>query len=265
MVDTNDYVILKLQCLQAVYKAAVIGGTCLLLGMMASGSSFQIEDEADLAGLSYLAQNDDLSGKTFTINRDMDLSTKEWKTIPESFQGKIEGSHRILLSCGEIFAADTESIDNGLMIQYQKNEGEEKEGGQEGGCDHDFETVFVKEATESTDAVQAGQCRKCGELAEYESVSGTACVTFLQNAADEVRKTKSEEVILNTEIWTCFDERVIDAMKERTDVAVTIHYKYMGKKYVVTIPAGSSVDNLLDENGYCGFRYLDLLFGGKEE
>ena len=37
-----------------------------------------------------------------------------------------------------------------------------------------------------------------------------------------------------------------------------------GQKYEVTIPAGSDIVSLLDENGYVGFRYLDAVFGGKE-
>lgn len=44
----------------------------------------------------------------------------------------------------------------------------------------------------------------------------------------------------------------------------TIKYRYEGKRYTVTIPAGSDVFSLIDENGYCGFRTLDSQFGGSE-
>ena len=48
------------------------------------------------------------------------------------------------------------------------------------------------------------------------------------------------------------------------DVTVIIKYMYQGKKYEVTIPAGSDVVSLLGETGFVGFRYLDLVFGGRE-
>lgn len=74
----------------------------------------------------------------------------------------------------------------------------------------------------------------------------------------------NENVIIDTDTWISFPQSVFDALSERPDVALTVKYRYEGKRYTVTIPSGSDVASLTDENGYCGFRYLDLKFGGSE-
>ena len=93
-----------------VTKAAIAGGTCLLLSTLLSmpayaardtwmtvgnydtswydnsnTNSYELYDVADLAGLSYLANNGtSFTGKYININNDIDLSTKEWTSIPMS-------------------------------------------------------------------------------------------------------------------------------------------------------------------------------------
>ena len=88
---------------------------------------------------------------------------------------------------------------------------------------------------------------------------------FNQNAAAAIRKAQNNETItLNAGIWSSFYKNVFESLAERTDVTLTVKYKYEGKRYTVTIPSGSDVTSLPDESGYCGFRYLDAKFGGSE-
>lgn len=59
---------------------------------------------------------------------------------------------------------------------------------------------------------------------------------------------------------TIFNKPVIEALKNRQDVTTTVNFKYKGTAYTFTIPAGygsEQLDGLLDENGYCGFMYLN--------
>lgn len=56
----------------------------------------------------------------------------------------------------------------------------------------------------------------------------------------------------------------MDALLLRPDVTLVTNYRYNHVDYTVTIPAGFEADTLVDENGYCGFRYLDQLFSGNE-
>lgn len=289
-------------CKKAVSRAAVLGGTCLLLGAMwtasayasrarwldagnyetawinnpapnSQGKVFDITTAEQLAGLSYLANYGDpngtfdVTGKTFRINDNIDLSSKAWTSIPANFPGTIDGAHKLItLAKGDVFMEGSPSL-KGIEFRYIEvdtpvpgpvEEAEEVPYS----CPHVREEVMISEATPETDALGAEKCTLCGEILEYYPVPGTACASFLQSTADAIRHAKADKVIVDTELWTCLDKRITDALSERRDVSLTINYKYQGTKYTVTIPAGTDASELLDENGYCGFRYLDLLYNG---
>lgn len=72
------------------------------------------------------------------------------------------------------------------------------------------------------------------------------------------------KVVIDTKDWYCFNRTLAEKVTSMKDITVTIKYKYQGKKYEVTIPAGSDIVSLLGETGFVGFRYLDLVFGGRE-
>ena len=72
------------------------------------------------------------------------------------------------------------------------------------------------------------------------------------------------KVVIDTKDWYCFNRTMAEKVTNMKDVAVTIKYIYQGKRYEVTIPAGSDIVSLLGETGFVGFRYLDLVFGGRE-
>ena len=72
------------------------------------------------------------------------------------------------------------------------------------------------------------------------------------------------KVVIDTKDWYCFNRTLAEKVTSMKDITVTIKYKYQGKRYEVTIPAGSDVVSLLGETGFVGFRYLDLVFGGRE-
>ena len=72
------------------------------------------------------------------------------------------------------------------------------------------------------------------------------------------------KVVIDTKDWYCFNRTLAEKVTSMKDVTVTIKYMYQGKKYEVTIPAGSDVVSLLGETGFVGFRYLDTVYSGKE-
>lgn len=63
--------------------------------------------------------------------------------------------------------------------------------------------------------------------------------------------------------WISFNKKTFELLSKRSDIAITITYKYNGQTYRVTIPAGYPLMDLLDENGYCGCLYLNSLFGSE--
>lgn len=124
------------------------------------------------------------------------------------------------------------------------------------GCDHVAEYFTINDATSSDDALSAYQCIKCGAVLRYEAVPNSAYATFLADTANAILNAGQGEVTINTDIWTCFNRAVFDAIKSRPDVAVTVNYSYKGEPYVLHIPAGTNVDSLMDENGFGGFMYI---------
>lgn len=130
-------------------------------------------------------------------------------------------------------------------------------------CDHVFDYVVEKEPVENLDGILAKKCEKCGSIVEYQPIS--AISAFLRNAEKSVKSAaQGAAVTIETDRWLCFDQRVMEAIASRPDVTVTVNYRYEHRSYTVTIPAGYDVISLLNEEGFCGFRYLDLIFEGKE-
>lgn len=64
-------------------------------------------------------------------------------------------------------------------------------------------------------------------------------------------------MVITTDRWISFDERVLSAMSERADVSILILYRDHGEEHRVLLPAGADASSLGDENGFCGFRYLN--------
>lgn len=64
-----------------------------------SGNNFELSAPQQLAGLSYLVNSgNDMSGKNFVIRNNIDLTAYEWVSIPESFQGTIDGAHKVMIA-----------------------------------------------------------------------------------------------------------------------------------------------------------------------
>lgn len=134
---------------------------------------------------------------------------------------------------------------------------EEKEGsGSKQSHIHTFEYVRVQEATETQDAVIQLECY-CGEVDSVLTEAGSAAGFFIKNVIKKIENApENGTVTVDTRLWTCYNQKVMDALQKRPDVTLVTNYCYEHEDYTVTIPAGYDVETLLDENGYCGFRYL---------
>lgn len=135
---------------------------------------------------------------------------------------------------------------------------------EENSCSHQYSLQYdiSREATPDADALLAGKCVNCGEILSYEEIPNSAYVAFLQESADAIRNAAlGEQVTICTDRWISFDRRVAKALADRPDVSVKLAYRYGGENCVLEIPAGEDWISFLDENGFCGFRYLDQLFG----
>lgn len=137
-------------------------------------------------------------------------------------------------------------------------------------CDHrpghyTMNCRIVREADADNDALLAGECARCGAVLSYSYIPNSAYAAFLRETVQAVEDARDgETVMISTQRWVSFDRTVFDALERREQVAMNIRYRYMGKGYTVTIPAGAGPEEITDENGFCGFRYLDQIFGGEE-
>lgn len=124
-------------------------------------------------------------------------------------------------------------------------------------CTHDCEYVLEKQATPSRNAIQIYQCIKCKAILEYVEVPNSAYAAFLEEAVDLIKKAQPGEVIISTDRWLSFNHDVFEALKNRPDIKVTVKYQYRGETYMLTIPEGTDVNLLMDENGFGGFRRME--------
>ena len=124
-------------------------------------------------------------------------------------------------------------------------------------CSHVCEYVIEQEATPVRDAIQVYSCIKCGAILKYEEVPNSAYGAFLKEAADLIRESQPGEVVISTDLWVSFNREVFEVIKSRPDVTVNINYQYQGKAYTLVIQAGIDVEQLMDENGFGGFRYIE--------
>lgn len=133
---------------------------------------------------------------------------------------------------------------------------------------HNWVEVTVQEATATTDKIITEQCSICGQQQSHKVILGTAVGQFIKDCVQKLEKAPANgSVTLDTGIWTCFNRTMLEALKSRQDVTVTVNFKYQGDKYTFTIPAqygDAQLDGLLDENGYCGFMYLLSVFDGQK-
>lgn len=64
--------------------------------------------------------------------------------------------------------------------------------------------------------------------------------------------------------WFSMHEKVLKALKDNPDMSLTVRFRYKGKKYAFTIPAGYDLNLLKDSKGWYGFMYLNMVFSGHE-
>lgn len=153
---------------------------------------------------------------------------------------------------------DTGKADDGKSEEIWREKeiggGERESDGKS--CEHSFETVLIRQPDADHDAVTARQCSICGSVAEYMEVPNSAYAFFQRDTADRILEMTEGEITIDTARWISFHRMVTDAMLQRPKVQITVHFRYKGKEETVVIPAGADRDGLANEDGFCGFLYL---------
>ena len=127
---------------------------------------------------------------------------------------------------------------------------------------HSYTWEDGKEATEDEDGEIIYRC-ECGEV--LYRMTKSAYNVFNKNTMGKIKNAKPGETVkIETSKWISFHKMVIEALRERPDVTLEISFlseEYKGDRYVITIPAGSDLSYLIDENGFVGFLYLGGKYG----
>lgn len=154
--------------------------------------------------------------------------------------------------------------DEGNTTSKRELTGEEPEESTGSVCEHRPVRELYEPATPQRDAVFCESCESCGQVLAYGEIPNTAYVSFLNQAAGIIYGAQQgEQVVISTDRWMSFDARVLDAVGKREDVSVLIRYLDQGEEHQVLLPSGTDAVSLGDENGFCGFRYLNQIFGEK--
>ncbi len=245
------------------------------------------EDGTQIMAQCDFQKYDEQSGCVMTlylyqVGDENEMSIAAYKKIPYEGEGSAAA---VAASAGDgIYLASVGMDYGGRVVQinsehyYRVAQSGDKvevskipEGGQNGApenefyegsdtCIHELTDEMVRPATAERDALMAKQCTICGAVLEYTEVPNSAYAAFQQETIEKIRNAQSDEVMITTQYWVSFHQSVLEAISLRPDVEVRIKYRYQGVEYEVTIPSGAEVSTLADENGFCGFRYLNLVF-----
>lgn len=129
-----------------------------------------------------------------------------------------------------------------------------------GKCAHNYEWVTTTEPTETSDGVSSYRCMHCGDVQGSQPISKYLVVR--NNLLADIKNAKAgATVTYNNKELLCYQQCVLDALKEKGDVSLRTDFTYKGVKYSFTIPAGSDYSNL-EQADFYGFMYLLGAFGG---
>ncbi len=89
---------------------------------------------------------------------------------------------------------------------------------------------------------------------------------FLDNCSSFIKNCAGGNLTIDCSdlMWFSFNKKTLSALKDNPNLSLTIIFTYNGRKYTFTIPAGYDLDLLQDSNGWYGFMYLKMMFGGEE-
>ena len=114
-------------------------------------------------------------------------------------------------------------------------------------------------ATEDNNGELEYICPECGEV--IFRVPTSAYAVFNSNAQQKILTAPAgSKVTIDTERWISFHKSVLQALAYRPDVSLEVNFLsegHKGDRMSFTIPAGTDINALLNNEDYCGFLYLN--------
>ena len=114
--------------------------------------------------------------------------------------------------------------------------------------------VVTKDATDKEDGVITYKCTKCSHAELSIPVCGQGA--FLKNAANSIKNAAAgANVVIKTDRWVSFNQEVLEAIKAKPGVTITVDYLYKGSLRSFTVAGGTDLTPYMT-NGFCGFEYI---------
>ena len=127
-------------------------------------------------------------------------------------------------------------------------------------CEHYYEWTVTTEPTETADGVYSYICISCGDIKESQPIS--ANVVIRKDLLESIKNAEAgTTVTFDNQVWLCYPQYVLDALKEKGSVSLKTDFTYEGVNYSFIIPAGSDLSNL-EQADFYGFMYLFGVFDG---
>lgn len=160
---------------------------------------------------------------------------------------------RINLSCkvtqisknGSDWTIYLETYPPAASTQTQEKEKEERK---EDVHQHSYQWMTVTEPAMDTDGVEEYRC-SCGEVESRQVIPATE--TYVKTLYGEIREAPENGSIgYDAGRNHCLSDYVLKKLLERQDVTVTITFLYEEASYQFTIPAGTDLTALLEDEEY---------------
>ncbi len=128
---------------------------------------------------------------------------------------------------------------------------------------HNYKWIAKMNASEVAEGTMNYMCEECGKIWFFSPASPYVC--FEGDTAHRIATAaEGERINVKTSHFINFDKQVMKALADRPDVSLYVSFldgEYKGNRVSFVIPAGEDTMALLDENGYCGFKFLGGKYG----
>ncbi|MBO4900445.1 MAG: hypothetical protein J5509_09145 [Lachnospiraceae bacterium] len=125
--------------------------------------------------------------------------------------------------------------------------------------EHNYFWQEGKHATEDDNGELEYVCPDCGEV--IFRVPTSAYAVFNSNAQQKILTAPANSTVtIDTQRWISFHKDVLIALAYRPDVSLEVNFLsegHKGDQMSFTIPAGTDIVSLLNNEDYCGFLYLN--------
>lgn len=146
---------------------------------------------------------------------------------------------------GNTWTIYLETYSPAASTQTQEKEKEERK---EDVHQHSYQWMTVTEPAMDTDGVEEYRC-SCGEVESRQVIPATE--TYVKTLYGEIREAPENGSIgYDAGRNHCLSDYVLKKLLERQDVTVTITFLYEEASYQFTIPAGTDLTALLEDEEY---------------